>query len=116
MAVWGVEIAMWEFVDAEPQNRHMGPRDQGIAICTNLISAVTAVALLRLLFMLVEVEKVGGVDFEGFREPEDVVEADVLLAALDRAHEVAVRLDHRAEILLGDAPRHAEGTQAFAER
>lgn len=49
----------------------------------------------RFLF-LVEVEEIAGIDFQGARELEDVVETDILFSALHFADEVTIDLYHLA--------------------
>ncbi len=69
----------------------------------------------RFLF-LVGVEEVARADLQGTSELEDVVEADVLLAAFDLTHKITVHLDHLPELFLGQVAVRADGTEAYAER
>lgn len=70
----------------------------------------------RLALFLVEVEELTGIYFEGAGELKDIVETDVLFPAFHFAHEIAVDLDHLAQLFLGQVSFRAYGTQACAER
>jgi hypothetical protein len=59
--------------------------------------------------------EVGGVDPERCGEPNDVDEADIALAPLDRTDVGAVESNHVAEALLGDADVLTHGAHALAE-
>lgn len=50
----------------------------------------------RFSLFLVEVEEIAGIDFQGARELEDVVETDILFSALHFADEITVDLYHLA--------------------
>ena len=65
---------------------------------------------------LVEIEEIAWVDLESAGKLEDVVYADILLSALHRGHEIAISVDHLAELFLGKAALRAQGTETFAER
>ena len=69
----------------------------------------------RFLFF-VGVEEVARADLQGASELEDVVEANVLLAAFDLTDEITVHLDHVPEFFLGQVAIRADGTEAYAER
>lgn len=69
----------------------------------------------RFLF-LVGVEEVARADLQGTSELEDVVEADVLLAAFDLTDEITVHLYHLPKLFLGQAAVRADVTEACAER
>ncbi len=45
---------------------------------------------------LVEIEEIAGIDFQGARELEDIVETDILFSALHFADEIPIDLYHLA--------------------
>ena len=68
----------------------------------------------RLFF--IKIEEIAGTHLQCAGKLDDVIEADILLAALHLADKIPVRLDHLAELLLRKAAFRADGTEAFAER
>lgn len=65
--------------------------------------------------LFVGIEKLCRLHFKGAGKLQDIVETDVLLSTLHVTHKVPVRLDHLAQLLLGNAALRAQGTEAFAE-
>ena len=65
--------------------------------------------------LLVGIEEFCRLHFKGAGKLQDIIEADVLLSSLHVTHKVAVRLDHLAQLFLGNAALRAQGTEAFAE-
>lgn len=73
-------------------------------------------ALQEGLLLLVGVKELCRLHFEGAGKLQDIVEANIFLSSFDVTDEVAMRLDHLAKLLLGNAALRAQGTEAFAER
>lgn len=64
----------------------------------------------------VEIEESAGTYLESASELENIIEADILFTAFHLSDEIAVDLDHSAQLFLGQAPFRAYGTQTCAER
>ncbi len=66
--------------------------------------------------MSVKIEQFAGFDLQQAGQFQDVIQADIFLAALHFADKIAVRLHHLAKRFLGHSARGADGTKAIAER
>ena len=73
-------------------------------------------AACQIVLFLRAVKEIAGTDFQSAGELKDIVETDILLAALHFADEIPVNLYHFAKLFLGKAAFRADGTEAFAER
>jgi len=65
--------------------------------------------------LLVGIEELCRLNFEGAGKLKDIIEADVLLSSLNVTHKIPVRFDHLAKLLLGNTALRAQCTEAFAE-
>jgi hypothetical protein len=65
---------------------------------------------------LVEIEEIARTYFESAGELKDVIETDILFTAFHFTDEIAIDLDHGAQLFLGQLPFRAYGTQTCAER